>query len=118
MELKIQLPEDVSGQGVLILKKYIEKADISGLQQAEIEQTAGAAGQMGAGELLNSISTMITAAAEPLVELVKCLQKYVDNYRTRVTIHTQHGEVVLEHGRSMKPEELQSLVVAIQKSNS
>ena len=118
MELKIQLPEDVSGQGVLILKRYIEKAGITGLQRAEIEQTAGTAGQMGAGELLNSISAIVTAAAEPLVELVKCLQKYVDNYRTRITIHTQNGEVVLDHGRSMKPEELQALVVAIQKNNS
>ena len=117
MELKIQLSEDVSGQGVIMLKRYIEKADITGLQQAEIEQTAGGAGQMGAGELLNSICAMISAATEPLVELVKCLQKYVDNYRTRVTIHTQNGEVVLEHGRSMKPEELQALVVAIQKNN-
>ncbi|MEO6000937.1 MAG: hypothetical protein ABIN89_29090 [Chitinophagaceae bacterium] len=118
MEIKIQLPEDVTGQGVLTLKRYIDKSGITGLQQAEIEQTAGAAGQMGVGALLNSISTIVTAATEPLVELVKCLQKYVDNYRTRITIHTSNGEVVLEHGRSMKPDELQSLVAAIQKNNS
>ena len=118
MEIKIQLPEDVSGQGVLILKRYIDKAYIPGLQQTEIEQTAGAEGQMGAGELLNSISTIVSAAAEPLVELVKCLQKYVDNYRTRITIQTTNGSVVLEHGRSMKTEELQALVVAIQKNNA
>jgi hypothetical protein len=86
------------------------------LEAVEIERAPHGDGQMGAGDLLNSIQVLITAASEPLVELVKCLQKYADNYRTRITIPTKNGDIILEHGRSMKVEQLQSLIVAIQKN--
>jgi len=72
---------------------------------------------MGTGDILNSITTIIEAAERPLVELIKCLQKFVDNYRTEITIPTKEGnKIVLSHGRSMKPEQLRELVTAIQQN--
>jgi hypothetical protein len=115
MELQIVLAEK-SNQGIINLKKFIDKASIDGVEETEIERGTHKEGQMGAGDILNSIKTLIEAAEKPLVELVKCLQKFVDNYRTEITIPTKNGErIVLSHGRSMKAEELKEIVVAIQK---
>lgn len=118
MELLISLPEEESKQGVINLKSFIDKASIEGLESAQIGRKVHANDQMGAGDILNSVKLIIEAATDPLVELVKCLQKYVDNYRTIITIPTKDGNVELKHGRSMKPEELKELVTAIQKNNS
>lgn len=118
MELKILLPVDSSKEGVIHLKDFIDDACIQGIEKTEVERAPHDEGQMGAGILLNSIATLITAATEPLVELVKCLQKYAENYRTVITIPTKNGNIILEHGRSMKAEQLRDLVVAIQNNNT
>lgn len=114
MEIEILLPADSPRQGIISLKDHIDRAGIPGVEKTEIERTPHGEGQMGGGILVNSLVTIISAAAEPLVELVKCLQKYVENYRTKITIPTVHGDIILEHGRGMKPEQLKELVVAIQ----
>ena len=117
MELQIILLEEKSKQEAIILKNFIDKTSIDGLDSTEINRSEHKTGQMGAGDILNSIKLIIEAAEQPLIELVKCLQKFVDNYRTEITIPTKNGEkIVLSHGRSMKAEQLQELVVAIQKS--
>lgn len=119
MELQILLSEENSKQGVINLKNFIDKASIDGVEETHVERSLHTKGQMGAGNILNSITTIIEAAEKPLVELIKCLQKFVDNYRTEITIPTKNGEkIVLSHGRSMKAEELRELVVAIQKSSA
>ena len=118
MEITIQLSDDNSSQGVLALKKYIDKAAIEGLEEVEIERSPHVNGHMGAGEPLNSIKALISETAEPLVGLVKCLQKYADNYRIRITIRTNNGDFILVHGKSMKADQLKSMVVAIQKNNN
>lgn len=118
MEIKILLPQEQSKHGAINLKKFIDQASIEGLESTEIERAAHGNGQMGLGDLLNSVKTIIEAATEPLVELVKCLQKYADNYRTVITIPTKSGNIELKHGRSMKPEELKELVTAIQQNNA
>jgi hypothetical protein len=74
MEIQILLPHDSPKQGVINLKNFIDRAAISGIEQAEIERAPHEDGQMGAGILLNSITTIISAATEPLIVLVKCLQ--------------------------------------------
>ncbi len=116
MEIKILLPDDSPKQGIINLKNFIDRAGIPGVEQTEIERGPHGEGQMGAGILLNSLATIISAATDPLIELVKCLQKYVENYRTKITIPTKDGNIVLEHGRDMKSEQLQALVVAIQSN--
>ena len=117
MELKIVLPEENSRQGIIHLKNFIDQTSIDGIEETEIERAVHQGDQMGAGDILGSIKTVIEAAEKPLVELVKCLQKYVDNYRTVITIPTQNGNIELKHGRSMSPEQLQAIVVAIRKGN-
>ena len=116
MEIKILLPEDGPQEGIINLKNFIDRAGIPGMELTEIERGPHLEGQMGAGVLLNSIATIISAATDPLVELVKCLQRYVDNYRTKIIIPTKDGNIVLEHGRGMKAQQLQELVVAIQNN--
>jgi hypothetical protein len=118
MEIRILLPHEQSKQGAIHLKNMIDRASIEGVAGTEIERAAHDNGQMGAGDLLNSVKTIIEAASEPLVALVTCLQKYVDNYRTVITIPTKNGNIELKHGRSMKAEELKELVTAIQQSNA
>lgn len=119
MELQILLREENSKQGIINLKNYIDKASIEGLEETEIERAPHGEGEMGLGDLLGSIKTIIEAAQQPLVELIKCLQKYVDNYRTEIVIPITNGEEIrLIQGRSMKANELKELVVAIQKSSA
>lgn len=117
MEIKIILAEEPSVEGIIFLKSFIDKASIDGLEETEIDRTVHAEGQMGAGMLLNSITAIIHAAEKPLIELVKCLQKYVDNYSTMITIPTKDGNIEIKHGRSMAPEDLKKLVVAIQNNS-
>jgi len=117
MLIEILLPDDSPKQGIIHLKNFIDKEAIPGLESIEIQRVQHAEDQMGAGMLLNSIATVITAATDPLVALVKCLQKYVENYRTVITIPTKEGNIILEHGRGMKSEQLKELVVAIQKNS-
>jgi hypothetical protein len=118
MEIKILLPKGNSKQGVINLKNYIDRASIEGVVQSEVERASHYNGEMGAGAILGSISTVVEAAHKPLTELVKCLQKYVDNYRTEITIPTKNGNIVLSVGRSMKADKLKELVVSILESNS
>ena len=118
MKIDIFLPEATSKEGILVLKDYIDKASINGLEAVTVERAVVQPGEMGAGGILNAVKAVIHAAEKPLVELVKCLQKYVDNYRTTVTIPTKNGNIELKHGRSMSATELKELVTAIQENNT
>lgn len=114
MELNIIL-EDENKQGIINLKNFIDKAAIEGLEQTEINRSPATDGQMGAGIIISSIVTLIEAAEKPLIELVKCLQSYVDNFRTTIKVPDgKGGYIEISHGRSMKPEQLKDLITAIQ----
>src|SRR3954464_846558 len=111
MEITILLPEDSSKKGIGNLKTFIDKASIAGIK-TEIKRATHVHGQMGVGDILNSIKTIISGpmplspvrdqnrdeAAEPIVELVKCLQKYANNYRTVISLSTAKGNFVVPHG--------------------
>lgn len=118
MELAIVLQKEDYKQGVIHLKKDLDKSAIEGLSGVTIDRMPAGANEQGAGAILNSIKVVILAAQKPLVELIKCLQKYVDNYRTRITIPRQNGkDIIIEHGRSMSPEELRDLIASILEKN-
>jgi hypothetical protein len=117
MEIQI-IPEGNSKNSLLNLKQFIERASIEGISKTKIERANHYPGQMGAGEILGSIRTILEAANKPLVELVGCLHAYVTNYRTEITIPTPNGNIIISHGRSMKPGELEALAVSIQKALS
>jgi hypothetical protein len=112
MDLDIIL-SDGNKQGIVNLKSFIDKADIDGVDSTVIKRAEHLDGQMGAGDILNSIKTIIEAAEKPLTELVQCLLQYVKNYRTEIRIPTKNGDIVLSHGRSMKPEQLKDIVSSI-----
>jgi hypothetical protein len=115
MNLDIILSDD-NKRGIVNLKSFIDKADIEGIDSTEIKRADHADGQMGAGDILNSVKTIIEAAEKPLTELVRCLLQYVKNFRTEIRIPTKNGDIVLSHGRSMKPEQLKEIVTAITSS--
>lgn len=118
MELEIVLDQSDYKQGIINLKKYIEGKGIPGVERIEVNRQEQPANSQGIGDILNSIGTLIEAAEKPLVELVRCLQKYVENYRTKITIPSKNGKnIVLEHGRSMSPEQLKEIVETILKNN-
>lgn len=110
MELQISLPDDAPKQGILNLKEYLDRSGIEGVERTEIETAPLRDGAMGAGELLNSITAIVSAAAEPLVELVRSLHKYAENYRTRLTITSNNVTINIEHGKSMKTDQLKELM--------
>ncbi|MBC8048506.1 MAG: hypothetical protein H7Y00_17035 [Fimbriimonadaceae bacterium] len=117
MQINIML-EDENKQGIINLKNFIDKASIDGIEQIEIARSDHADDQMGAGAILSTITAVFTSAENPINELIKCLQKYVDNFRTKIKIPDGKGGVIeINHGRSMKPEELKALITAIQLSN-
>lgn len=113
MELQIQLSQEKSTKDIIHLKNFIQQEFSEDLIDINIDRVVPQAGEMGEGAILNSIQTVIIAAQKPFVELIKCLQKYVDNYRTVITISTKQGDIKLTHGRSMKPEQLQEMVTKI-----
>lgn len=112
MELDIILNSE-NKQGIVNLKSFIDRAYIEGIDKTEINRSIEPDGQMGAGNILDSVKTIIEAAEKPLTELVKCLLQYVKNYRTEIRIPTKNGDIILSHGRSMKPEQLKELVSSI-----
>jgi len=113
MELQITLPENASKESVTHLKHYIDQKSIDSVL-TELEKASYKSGELGIGMILGSIKLIIDAAQKPLIELVKCLQKYVDTYRTEIKI----GEITISKGRSMKPEELESLVIKILRTQN
>lgn len=117
MKVTIELPPDTPKEAVIKLKEFLDRAEIVGMERTEIKRAPHAEGQMGTGTLLNAVTTFVSAATDSLIQLVTHLQKYVDRYRTRLMIPTQNGNVILEHGNPMKPDQIQKLVVAIQQND-
>lgn len=119
MEIQFSLPEQESPQGIINLKNYIDKAGIEGISETVVLRATHKENEMGAGNILSTLKSYIDAAQKPLTELIKCLQLYVKNYRTEITIPTKNGEkIVLSHGRSMTAEELEKLTISILKNNT
>ena len=115
MEIQLIIQNSNKPEAAGHLRTFLLRESIDGLKAIDIERDTHTDGQMGAGAVLNSIKAVINAAEKPLVELVKCLQKYVENYRTTVTIPTKNGNIEISHGRSMSPKDLKELVTAIQE---
>jgi hypothetical protein len=118
MELHILLQGENAVNAAIRLKEFIESSYIDGLERAKVDRNVLKPGEMGAGDLLGSITAIIEAAEKPLVELVKCLQKFVDQYTTMIIVPTKNGDIKLKKGRSMSAKELQDLVIAIQNHNN
>ena len=109
--------EDENKQGIMNLKNYLDRQSIEGIEALEIDRAEHGDGQMGAGAILSSITAIFTSAENPINALIKCLEKYVANFRTELKVSDGKGGFIeISHGRSMKPEELQALITSIQSN--
>jgi len=111
MELIIALPDSSPKQQIILLKNHIDRTIIDGITGTEIERATYIDGQLGIGDLLNSISAVIQAAEQPLLQLVVCLQKFVDNYRTEITITNGSGKSLnIKSGKKIDQDAMKSIV--------
>ncbi|XZF12784.1 hypothetical protein ACTHGU_13435 [Chitinophagaceae bacterium MMS25-I14] len=117
MEVQIQLPADTPHQQVMRLKEYIIASEISGIDDVAIKRGAVDADSMGGlGDLTGTITAIITAAAGPLTELVKCLNTFIEGFRTELSIEVDNKKISLKTGDPKKAEELaQSILQAIKE---
>ncbi len=113
MNLEIRLADSESKTALINLKNFIDRASPEGLLETKISRAESKTGEMNAGDLLNSIKVVIEAASKPLVELVKCLQKYVDNFRTEIIIPHKKGNITIKYGKKISPAELSELINSI-----
>lgn len=110
MELSLTVNAPNAQNQVGYLKNFIDKEGIDGVEKSEVETGGHVAGTQGL-DVLNSIKVIIEAAEKPLVELVDCIQKYVENYRSDVTISNSKGaSLKINMGRSMDKETLKLIV--------
>jgi len=116
MTIEIELPAKEPKTGIINLKNFIDKASLDGVDETAINNAQVKQGEMGPGDMLNSVKVLIEAAHKPLVELIKCLQKYVDNFRTEITIPHKNGNIILKYGRKMSSEQLNELITSILKN--
>ncbi|EOR94358.1 hypothetical protein ADIARSV_2440 [Arcticibacter svalbardensis MN12-7] len=113
LKLQIALSDESPGR-LIELQRYINKQKIEGVVYAEMLQPTVKTGQMGIGINMNSIAATINVLEGSILELLNCLQKYVDNYTTNITVTTKEGIVIeITHGRSLKPEQLSSILKAL-----
>lgn len=115
MELTIKFSDDLTLDHVIELKNFIDEESIDGVQDTSIDKATLQKDQMG-GAIFLSITAFIQAASQPLTELVKCLQKYVDTYRTPIELSTKDGiKIKIDKGRSLSAHELIEIIDALKK---
>ncbi|TDX01415.1 hypothetical protein [Dinghuibacter silviterrae] len=107
MELSVTLNGNNHPNELLTLKTFIKRAGIEGLEGVDLARGVGP---------LDALKANLKKAEKPLFELVKCLQKYADNYRTRVVVKTPGGkDYTLENGKDLRPDQIQAVVDGLLK---
>lgn len=110
MELSVIVDSPRPEVEIGALKNFIDKNDIEGISKSEIEKGAHIPGTQGL-DVLNSIKLIVEAAEKPLVELIDCLQKYVDGFHSKVTLKNSTGaSLEIEMGRGIDKETLKVIV--------
>lgn len=110
MELTLIVDSNKPQAETASLKKFIDHNNIDGITKSEIEKGEHEPGTQGI-DILNSIKLIIEAAEKPLVELIDCLQKYVDGYRSKVTLKNSTGASLdIEMGRGIDKATLKVIV--------
>ena len=110
MELSIAVNTPKPETQITSLKNFIDRQDIEGVSRSEIEKGEHITGTQGI-DILNSIKVIIEAAEKPLVELIDCIQKYVDSYHSSVTLKNSKGaSLEIDMGRGIDKETLKTIV--------
>lgn len=107
----IEVNEEINLQKHLInLREFVEKRNIEGLDMIDLTERQVEEGKMAIGEILSSLTAIISAANNPLTELVKCLQVYIQSFRTSIEIKVGDNSIKID---SKKPEETEIIVSKI-----
>jgi len=110
MELTLIVDLNKTHAEIVSLKNFIDHNDIEGITKSEIQKGEHEPGTQGF-DVLNSIKLIIEAAEKPLVELIDCLQKYVDGYHSKVTLKNSTGaSLEIDMGRGIDKETLKVVV--------
>ena len=110
MELSLIVNTPDPQNQLAYLKNFIDREGIEGVKKSEIETGEHTPGTQGI-DILNSVKVIIEAAEKPLVELVNCIQKYVENYRSDVTLTNAKGaSLKINMGRSIDKDTLKYMV--------
>jgi hypothetical protein len=110
MELTLIVDSGHYQPAVASLKDFIDRSDIDGISSNKINQGGHIPGTQGI-DVLNSIKLIIDAAERPLVELIDCLQKYVEGYRSKVTLKNSNGASIdIVMGRGIDKSTLKVIV--------
>lgn len=117
MELSLVINTPNAQKEIPYLKNFIDRTDIDGIDKTEIERGKHVPGTQGF-EILNSIKLIIEAAEKPLVSLVECLQSYVNNYRSDITITNSKGaSLTINVGRSIDKETVKEIARLFHEEN-
>lgn len=80
------------------------------MKKVKIEQGQHISGTQGM-DILNSVKVIIEAAEKPLIELIDCIQKYVDSYHSNVTLKNSEGASLdIDMGRGIDKDTLKVIV--------
>ncbi len=110
MELSIAVNSPRPEKEITYLKNFIDKEGIEGVEKSEIEQGQHVSGTQGM-DILNSVKVIIEAAEKPLIELIDCIQKYVDSYHSKVTLKNSTGASLdIDMGRGIDKDTLKVIV--------
>jgi len=91
MNIEIELIGENVERQLIYLKDSLEGSEIEGLAEVQVKQREGNIGEMGIGEITNSLEAIIKAAGAPLTELVKCLQTFIESFKTSLKIKCPNG---------------------------
>jgi len=109
IKFKLNLIGNISDNEILEFQNFIKAENIEGVQNIEIVQKDAKEGEMSIGEVIASISILLTALSSPLTELVKCIQTYITTFKTDIEIETESGKKIRISAKE-KPEELIKLM--------
>jgi hypothetical protein len=110
MELSVTLNGNNHPNELLTLKTFIKRAGIDGLEDVDLARGTGP---------LDALRTSLKKAEKPLADLVRCLQKYADNYRTRVVVKAAGGkDYTLENGKGLRLDQLNEMVESLLKQGA
>ena len=116
MKIEIKIINENAQKQIVHLKKYIESKRIDTLEHVEINKSALMNGQMSSGTFLDSITLLISSAQTPISELVKCLQIYIQNFKTEIHIKNENGRELTLSSSKLDEISIQKIITTFLKN--
>ena len=115
MKLILRYPDATEAQ-IIHLKSFLSHKHNLADTKIDVNRHVLNEGEMGAGGITDSLTAIISAATEPLTELVKCLQEYIKNFKGDIEIIREDKTVIKISGRPNK--NMQQLIKQILDSDT